>query len=52
MAAQLQQAGMQLAETAKGGEGQAVHQAYTSLIQRCNACHQAAAPDHAPQLEP
>jgi hypothetical protein len=51
MAAELQQAGLQLAEASEAGEGQAVHQAYTGLIQRCNACHQATAPDHAPKLE-
>ena len=49
---ELQQAGLKLAETAESKDFAATEQAYRSLLDRCNACHQAMAPGHAPQLEP
>lgn len=48
----LHQAGLQLAQAANAQDQDATLQAYRGLVQRCNECHQAAAPEHAPQLEP
>jgi hypothetical protein len=48
----LQQAGLALAGAAKARDWNATVQAYQGLLQRCNACHQANAPDKAPVLEP
>ena len=52
MAAGLQQGGVALASAAKARDWNATVQAYQGLLQRCNACHQANAPDTAPVLEP
>lgn len=52
LSARLQQAGVGLAEAAKAGDIQATRQAYSHLIERCNACHRTVAADHAPQLMP
>ena len=51
-AADLQRAGMALADAAKSQQWDATVQAYRGLVQRCNNCHQALAPDEAPQLKP
>jgi hypothetical protein len=51
-AASLQQAGIRLAEAAKNQDSAQTKEAYQGLIARCNACHQAFAPGHAPQLQP
>jgi hypothetical protein len=50
--ANLQAAGVALAEAAKAKDWEKTRQAYEGLIQRCNACHQARAPQKAPMLEP
>lgn len=52
LASELQQAGIHLAEVAESKDFAQTQQAYRSLIDRCNACHQSMAPDHAPQLKP
>jgi hypothetical protein len=51
-ATELQRAGIALADAAKGQQWEATVQAYQGLVQRCNNCHQALAPDKAPQLKP
>jgi hypothetical protein len=51
-AADLQRAGVVLADAAKVQQWDATRQAYEGLVQRCNNCHQAQAPDEAPQLKP
>ena len=51
-AARVQQAGRELAAAAEKREYPAARLAYIGLVQSCNACHKAAAPDHAPTLEP
>jgi hypothetical protein len=51
-AAELQRAGIALADAAKGQQWEATVQAYQGLIQGCNNCHQTLAPDKAPQLKP
>ena len=51
-AAALQQAGVALADAAKAQQWDGVQKAYGALIQACNNCHQARAPDKAPQLKP
>jgi hypothetical protein len=51
-ATELQRAGIALADAAKGQQWEATVQAYQGLVQRCNNCHQALAPDEAPQLQP
>jgi hypothetical protein len=51
-AAGLQHAGMALADAAKSQQWEATVQAYQGLVQSCNNCHQALAPDEAPQLKP
>lgn len=50
--ANLQAAGIALAEAAKSKDWEKTVQAYQGLVQRCNACHQARAPETAPKLEP
>jgi hypothetical protein len=50
--AQLQRAGLQLTETARSTDWQATQQAYRTVIDQCNSCHQNFAPDHVPQLRP
>lgn len=52
MAADLQSAGLRLSEAARSEDAEQTRQAYQTLITSCNACHQATAPDHAPQLDP
>jgi hypothetical protein len=51
-AAELQRAGVALADAAKAQQWDETQQAYRGLVQRCNNCHQALAPDKAPQLKP
>ncbi len=51
-AADLQRAGIAFADAAKSQQWDATVQAYQGLVQRCNNCHQALAPDQAPQLKP
>jgi hypothetical protein len=48
----LQQAGLALAQAAKTKNWDATTKAYHTLVQRCNDCHQAAAPGKAPVLKP
>lgn len=48
----LQQAGIQLAKTAKSEDLAATNEAYRAVIQKCNACHQTMGGDHAPELQP
>jgi hypothetical protein len=50
--AQLQQAGLQLAETAKAKNAEQIRPAYLAIIKSCNDCHSDFDPDHAPQIEP
>ena len=52
LAGKLQQAGIDLAKAAEGQDFGKTQQAYRTLIERCNACHQTMAPQRAPQLEP
>jgi hypothetical protein len=47
-----QVAALKLADAAKGRNWKSTTSAYRSLILNCNDCHQAIAPDHAPELEP
>jgi hypothetical protein len=51
-AGNLQRAGLALAEAAKTKQWNAAQQAYMGVIQSCNACHQARAPETAPQIRP
>lgn len=51
-AAGLQQAGIELADAAKSHQWDATQASYRKVIQQCNDCHQARAPDEAPQLKP
>jgi hypothetical protein len=51
-AAGLQRAGVAFADASKTGEWNATRQAYVGLLQTCNQCHQARAPQEAPQLKP
>lgn len=51
-AANLQQAAVRLAETAETRNFDATTRAYRGLVERCNACHEAVASEHAPQLMP
>jgi hypothetical protein len=51
-AADLQRAGVALADAAKAQQWDATQQAYQGLVQKCNNCHRALAPDEAPQLKP
>ena len=48
----LQQAGLTLAKAAKAKDWEATKGAYVSLIEQCNNCHKARAPDKAPMLRP
>jgi hypothetical protein len=50
-AASLQQAGVELSEAAKAHDWTATTSAYRQAIGQCNSCHQAKAPEKAPQLE-
>jgi hypothetical protein len=50
-AASLQQAGVELSEAAKAHDWTATTSAYRQVIGQCNSCHQAKAPEKAPQLE-
>lgn len=47
-----QSAALDLASAAKRQDWKSTTAAYRSLIKNCNDCHQAIAPDHAPELEP
>jgi len=51
-AAGLQRASIAFADAAKSQQWDVTVQAYQGLVQSCNNCHQALAPDKAPQLEP
>lgn len=48
----LREAGMNLAAKAKSKDWEQTQAAYRTLVQNCNACHQALAADHAPHLQP
>jgi hypothetical protein len=48
----LQQAGLALARAAESKDWDATTQAYAGLIQQCNNCHKARAPEKAPMLKP
>jgi hypothetical protein len=52
LSSQLQQAGIHLAETAKGEDAEATDQAYRNVLHHCNACHDKFGGDHAPQISP
>jgi hypothetical protein len=51
-AAGLQRASIAFADAAKAQQWDVTVQAYQGLVQSCNNCHQALAPDKAPQLKP
>lgn len=51
-AADLQQAGTDLAEAAEAEDFDKSQEAYRAVIQRCNACHDESESDHAPELKP
>jgi hypothetical protein len=51
-AAEMQRAGIAFADAAKARQWDAARQAYAGLVQSCNNCHKARAPDKAPQLKP
>lgn len=48
----VRQAGLLMAEKAKAKNWDQTREAYRMLVQSCNGCHQAIAPDRAPQLAP
>ncbi len=51
-ATELQKAGLDLDRAARSHNPQETSQSYQRLVQTCNACHKALAPDKAPQLVP
>ncbi|MEX2579429.1 MAG: hypothetical protein WD342_10255 [Verrucomicrobiales bacterium] len=51
-AADLQQAGTDLAEAAEAEDFDKSQEAYRAVIQRCNGCHEESDSDHAPELKP
>lgn len=50
-AANLQLAGINFTEAAKTRNWEATVTAYRGILQRCNECHRARAPDRAPQIK-
>ncbi len=50
--AQMQKAGVGMADAAKAKNGDGVKKSYQALVKSCNDCHTAFGEDHAPQLEP
>lgn len=51
-AAEMQEAGLALAQAGHARNAAQAHQAYRRLVQSCNACHQAIAPEAVPRLAP
>lgn len=51
-ATELQKAGIALDEAAHSHNEQATQQSYRHVIETCNACHKALAPDKAPEVKP
>lgn len=52
VAGDLQTAAMRLTDAAKAQNWEATRESYALVIQQCNRCHEAAAPDKAPKVEP